>query len=291
MSTADAGVSAMRAITISREYGSGGGEIASRLAERLDWRLVDHEVVKQIAARLGVEEEDAAAHDEHAESWVMQFLTTMQGVGPMVALPSNLSFPPTEASYTRALREVVHGAVLAGQSVIVGRGSQIILRNRRDTLHVRIVAPLEQRISYVMLRENLSRAEAQQRITQRDQERRRYLINTYRYAPDDVRLYDITLNTAVLDLDSCVELIVRALEAKATQLTTPAAALGPAGERPAPYPEAPEDFQVAPANASADQSAAPVPTPDAATPDASAESVTPDGAPTDGAAAPNQSGA
>lgn len=288
MSTADAGVSAMRAITISREYGSGGGEIASRLAERLGWRLVDHEVVKQIAQRLGVEEEDAAAHDEHAESWVMQFLTTMQGVGPMVALPSNLSFPPTEASYTRALRDVVNGAVLAGQSVIVGRGSQIILRNRRDTLHVRIVAPLEQRIAYVMLRESLSHAEAQQRITQRDQERRRYLINNYRHTPDDAHLYDITLNTSVLDLDSCVELIVHALEAKATQLTAPTTALGPAGERPAPYPEAPVDFQVTPENASA-ESAAPAAA-DTAQPEGAA-SVTPDGTATDEAPAPNQSGA
>ncbi|HEU5345305.1 MAG TPA: cytidylate kinase family protein [Ktedonobacterales bacterium] len=274
MSTAEsaqeAGVSTMRAVTISREYGSGGGEIALRLAERLGWRLVDHEVVKQIAQRLGVEEEDAAAHDEHAESWVMQFLTTMQGVGPMVALPSNLSFPPTEASYTRALRDVVNGAVLAGQSVIVGRGSQIILRNRRDTLHVRIVAPLEQRITYVALRESLTRAAAQQRILQRDQERRRYLLNTYRHAPEDVRLYDIILNTAVLDLDSCVELIVRALEAKATQLTTPPGELGPAGERPAPYPAAPIDFRVTPGPAPA---SVPV------------ESAPPDGA------APNESGA
>lgn len=284
MSTADAGVSAMRAITISREYGSGGGEIAVRLAERLGWRLVDHEVVKQIAERLGVEEEDAAAHDEHAESWVMQFLTTMQGVGPMVALPSNLSFPPTEASYTRALREVVNGAVLAGQSVIVGRGSQVILRNRRDTLHVRIVAPLEHRISYVALRESLSSVAAQQRITQRDQERRRYLINNYRHAPDDAHLYDLILNTAVLDLDSCVELIVHALQAKAAQLATPATALGPAGERPAPYPEAPVDFQVTPeSGAGASPSA-----PDANAPVDAAQSVTPDGATTD--ATPHESG-
>ncbi|HEY7976138.1 MAG TPA: cytidylate kinase-like family protein, partial [Ktedonobacterales bacterium] len=194
MSTPEPGVPAMRAVTISREYGSGGGEIAARLAERLGWQLIDHEVVQQIAQRLGVEEEDAAAHDEHAESWVMQFLTTMQGVGPMVALPSNLSFPPTEASYTRALRDVVHGAVLAGQTVIVGRGSQIILRERRDTLHVRIVAPLELRIAYVALRENLTRAAAQQRILQRDQERRRYLAATYRAVPDNAHLYDVTLN-------------------------------------------------------------------------------------------------
>jgi CMP/dCMP kinase len=204
--------------------------------------LIDHEVVQQIAQRLGVEEEDAAAHDEHAESWVMQFLTTMQGVGPMVALPSNLAFPPTEASYTRALRDVVNGAVLAGQTVIVGRGSQIILRDRRDTLHVRIVAPLDLRITYVALRENLTRSAAQQRIIQRDQERRRYLSATYRALPEDPHLYDIILNTSVLNLDGCVDLIRHSLDDKATRLGIPATALGPAGWSLPPYPTAPIDF-------------------------------------------------
>lgn len=242
MAELGSGVSAMRAVTISREYGSGGGEIAARLAERLGWKLVDHEVVLRIAERLGVDEADAEAHDEHADGWVMQFLSTMQGVGPMIALPSDLTFPPTEASYTRALREVVLGATLAGPCVIVGRGSQIILRDRRDALHVRIVAPLNLRIAYVARRESLTPAEAQQRIQQRDQERRRYLSNTYRALPDDTHLYDMTINTAVLDFDSCVEIIRRALESKATRLATPEAELGPAGAHLPPYPEPPVDF-------------------------------------------------
>src|SRR5262245_55586904 len=55
----------MRAVTISREYGSGGGEIAARLARQLGWRLVDHEVVAQVARALGVSEAEAAAYDEH----------------------------------------------------------------------------------------------------------------------------------------------------------------------------------------------------------------------------------
>ena len=49
-------ISHMRAITISREYGSGGGEIATRLTKRLGWQLVDHEVVVQAAHELGVSE-------------------------------------------------------------------------------------------------------------------------------------------------------------------------------------------------------------------------------------------
>ena len=240
-SDASGGVSAMRAITISREYGSGGGEIAARVAQRLGWRLVDHEVITQIAQRLGVEEEDAAAHDEHADGWIVQFLSTMQTVGPMVALPANLTFPPDDMAYAHALRDVVHAAVSASPCVVVGRGSQIILRERRDVLHVRIVAPIELRIAYVAQRENLSRAAAQQRIHQKDLDRRRYLSTTYHHTPDEPHLYDLIINTSVLDLDSCAALIHQAVEAKATRLSTPVTALGPGACLP-PYPERPEDF-------------------------------------------------
>src|SRR6476659_4044020 len=55
----------MRAVTISREYGSGGGEIAARLSKRLGWKLIHHEIVMQVANALGVSQEDAAAHDEN----------------------------------------------------------------------------------------------------------------------------------------------------------------------------------------------------------------------------------
>ncbi len=241
MSAASTSISSMRAITISREYGSGGGEIAARMAHALGWKLVDHEVVTQIAQRLGVEVEDAEAHDEQAESWVVHFLSTMQTVGPMVALPSHMTYPPDEVAYTKAVQEVVHGAVRAGQTVIVGRGAQLILADHRDVLHLRIVAPLEQRIKYVALRENLKREAAQQRIQQKDSQRRRYLWTTYRHMPDEAELYDLVLNTAVLDLDSCVQLAMQTLAAKAAQLSVPDGALGPSAHL-APYPARPEDF-------------------------------------------------
>src|SRR5258708_20093621 len=70
--------SQMRAITISREYGSGGGEIATRLARRLGWQLVDHEVVVQVAHDLGVSEAEAEAHDERVEGLVSRILTSIQ---------------------------------------------------------------------------------------------------------------------------------------------------------------------------------------------------------------------
>ena len=54
----------MSAITISREYGSGGGEIAARLASRMGWQLIDHAVIEQTAGQLEVRETEVEKHDE-----------------------------------------------------------------------------------------------------------------------------------------------------------------------------------------------------------------------------------
>src|SRR5205085_4402756 len=70
-------IAAMRAVTISREYGSGGGEIARRLAQRLGWRLIDHEVVVQVAHALGVSEAEAEAHDERADNIALRILASL----------------------------------------------------------------------------------------------------------------------------------------------------------------------------------------------------------------------
>lgn len=57
-------IAAMRAVTISRQYGSGGGEIAARLARKLGWQLIDHAIIEQTARELEVHETEVEKHDE-----------------------------------------------------------------------------------------------------------------------------------------------------------------------------------------------------------------------------------
>lgn len=226
----NSGVGKMRVITISREYGSGGGEIAARLASRLNWQLVDHEVVYEVARRLGVTVGDAARRDEQAEPLVEQVLRSFRSVDPtpLSLVGANDAIASPEAhDYANALRETVLGAAYAGNVVIVGRGGQAILRDWRDALHVRIVAPLAMRVAYVAGREGLDRASAQRRIQKKDQDRQRYLRATHDTRVEDPVHYDITLNTGILDLDSCVDLIALALERKARRIKAPAELLGP----------------------------------------------------------------
>ncbi|HLJ36132.1 MAG TPA: cytidylate kinase-like family protein, partial [Ktedonobacteraceae bacterium] len=166
MSEEHKAIAQMRAITFSREYGSGGGEIAARLAQHLGWRLIDHEVVVRVARELGVSEADAAERDERTESLFSRILTSMQSIQPPVYVESSVApiLLTNENDYRDALNKVIKAAVKTGNVVIVGRGSQVQLAQRRDVLHVRIIASLERRIQYVMSREGLGQDAARSRI-------------------------------------------------------------------------------------------------------------------------------
>jgi len=228
----------MCAVTISREYGSGGGEIAARLARRLGWQLVDHELVAQIAAALDETEEEARARDERVHGFVGRMLGSMQWVSPWLGTEATTP-PELEAQrHHEALCRIIKAAVDVGHAVVVGRGGQAILRGRRDVLHIRIVAPLDARVAYVARREELSPQAAEARIRQKDRQRATYLQNVEHVRPDNPLLYDLVINTGVLSLDDAVDLICLALARKGARLTVPAADLGPAAGLP-PYPGAP----------------------------------------------------
>ncbi|HLI88641.1 MAG TPA: cytidylate kinase-like family protein [Ktedonobacteraceae bacterium] len=235
----------MRAITISRQYGSGGGEIALRLAQRLGWRLLDHDAVVHVAQQLGISVEEAEEHDEHVESLGVRILTSMQMIQPTMAASLPVQITPNIREYHEALCRVVEATVRQEKTVVVGRGGQMLFAGRRDILHARVVAPLEQRVAYVMRREGLEYDAAMTRVHEKDQGRIRYLQAQYHRHPSDPLLYDLVVNTGVLSLDRCVDLICLALEAKAERLTLPEEKLGPATEMP-PYPGQPADFLVPP---------------------------------------------
>ncbi len=232
MSQEGPSIERMQAITISREYGSGGGEIAARLASRLGWQLIDHEVVVQVARELGISEAEAEERDEYAEGLLSRLLANMQLYEPAVLVAVPVLLVPTMLGsdadvYAEALRFVVQAAVSAGQVVIVGRGGQAILHDRRDVLHVRVVAPPNLRIAYVMQRERIDQDAARSRIEMKDRDRHRYLQSVHHCHPEDPHLYDLVVNTQVLDLDSVVDLICLALECKAKRLSVAPSMLGP----------------------------------------------------------------
>jgi cytidylate kinase len=239
----------MRAITVSREYGSGGGEIARSLAEKLAWSLLDHQVVKQVASQLGISEREAAVHDEHVEGFTQRLLESMRysrGVLSSGVFPTEeneSAMVVDDRTYNAALRQVLLTAYELGKVVIVGRGAQAILKPYRDVLRIFVVAPLDKRIAYVMEREGLSETAARNRIRRKDHDRGQAFREFYRDDPRDVHLYDLVINTDVLDLQAAVDLSILALERKESKLALPEEKLGPKVGL-SPYPGRPGDLPI-----------------------------------------------
>ena len=235
-------INRMRAITISREYGSGGGEIAARLAKRLGWHLIDHAIVEGVASEMGTSTLEAEAHDEYTEGIISRVLNSLQYLYPA----STVCAPPeaflSDEEYRNAVNKLVRAAADRGHVVIVGRASQVTLAGLRDVLHVRIIAPFEKRVAYVMQREGLDQHAAESRIHTKDHDRTRHLEMEYHQKLEDGHLYDLVLNTSQLDLESAVEVICFTLQQKAKGLATKTGELGPA-RGASRYPGQPEDFR------------------------------------------------
>jgi len=157
-----------------------------------------------------------------------------------------VSAPPeaflSAEDYWRTEDRIVRAAAARGHVVIVGRASQVVLADLHDVLHVHIIAPFEKRVAYVMQREGVDHHAATSRIHTKDHERASYLEREYHHHPDEAHLYDLVLNTSLLDLESAVDIICFTLQQKAKGLATKTSELGPA-IGVSQYPGQPEDFR------------------------------------------------
>ena len=184
----------MSAITVSRQMGSRGDELALRVAERLGWRRVCRDLINQAARTAGVPQVALAEIDE---------------LGFLGLRTSAKEWEAYQSQVERILRELAD----QGSVVIVGRGGQVVLRGRPDVLHVRVVAPFELRVAQLRGERNVSEDSARACLEASDRARTRYLRRSHDVRLDDPALYHLTVNTGLLDLSQAVDLVVRAVRA------------------------------------------------------------------------------
>jgi cytidylate kinase len=213
--------SGFRVITISREYGSGGAEIGRRITDRLHWKLVDDPLVGEIARRARVPRDVAQRYDECVNPWFQRLLHAVWR-GGFEGSASSVETGAFDADQmTRLWVEVIQEAAELGQAVIIGRGGQCILRERRDTFHVSVHAPLEVRIRN--LRQELGLREGVAELAEETDRRRAAYIRRY-YGEDwkGFRLYHLMINSS-MGLDRAAEVILAAagLAPQAVQPATP----------------------------------------------------------------------
>lgn len=188
-----------RVITISREYGSGGGAIAGMLASKLGWRLLDRAMISEVAHTAHIDPALARTYDERLDSWVHRVGKRALWHGGFSQLASVSDRDFFDADTMAALSaEVMEQAADEGECVIVGRGAQCLLQQRPDTFHVFVYAPLDLKLD--RLRSRLKDVENLEEFAESvDRMRRDYIHVHYGCDWKNPHLYNLMINSGIGD--------------------------------------------------------------------------------------------
>jgi cytidylate kinase len=200
-------VPASLTVAISREAGSRGSTIAGRAGAKLGWQIYNQELLEYIAQE-GTFQQDVVEHRSPAATrWAEHQLQQL-------SREQNLAWHPSLVNLARIILAL--GA--QGEVVLVGRGAGCILP-AKSTLHVRIVAPLPDRIAYMSQWLRLTPQEAAEQVQARDSRRGDFILNHFHRQAADVHQYDLVLNSSLLGEDLCAELIAHAARSKLATMT------------------------------------------------------------------------
>jgi cytidylate kinase len=188
----------IKIVTIEREYGCGGGEIARRLAENLGWKLWDQSLTEEIARLASCSNEVVARREERTDPlYYRLFKSFLRGSyeGSLNAHKLNLVDSESILEHTKS---VVERAAGSGNCVIVGRGSQHFLRHRTDSLRIFLYAPRENKVRRVVAR-GKSQHDAEALIDTVDVERAAFIAKYFKVEWPSRAIYHAMINTAIGD--------------------------------------------------------------------------------------------
>ncbi len=193
-------------IAITREAGAHGTTIAQRAGAMLGWQVYSQDLLEYIAQE-GTFRQDVLDHlPASAAVWVADQLNRL-------LKEQNLSRNPSILD----LAHMVLSLGAQGEVVLLGRGAGCILPPR-STFHVRLIAPLPDRVAYMSQWLRLTEEEAAEQVRQRDSRRADFIATHFHRKSQDVHQYDMVLNTSFLGEERCAAIIVHAALAKAATL-------------------------------------------------------------------------
>jgi cytidylate kinase len=223
----------MAVITVSGSLGSGAREVAQAVAAEMRLEYVDQEIIVEAARQLGVRVADVESRDERKSSIGERLASVMRTLmersaaagaadplgggglemvlartyGEAADLPESGAGQLDDERYIKTLTGVLKGVAKRGDIVVLGRGSQAILRDEPGVLHVYVAAPMEHRVSVLVERDGISRGDAEKRIKDSDKNRIAFHRHYFKIEPDSPALYDLGINAGRIRTDIAAKMI------------------------------------------------------------------------------------
>lgn len=195
-------------ITIGREFGSGGHDIARKVAEKLDIKMYDKELISLIAKNSGMNEDILREVDETAANSFLYALSSGAFAGTSVLSSGVASLPIADKAFINC-SQIIKELAEKESCVILGRCAESILADRENLLTVFIHSELENRIDRIAKKENISFDAAESVVKKVDKKRAAYH-NYYCDTRWGARsAYDLCINSKI-GCDAVVDIIVTA---------------------------------------------------------------------------------
>ncbi len=203
----------MAVITINKEFGTKSQRVASKLAEKLGYEYVGDKLLAQIAKELNLSEHEADTFRQTSKSSVLRLVDkyTCSIVQKVVDREHGCL---DDKAYYEKTKELVEKLYANDNVIILGWGSQCILKGRPNTLHVRLRKDHEQKINDLMERQNLNRKAADHKIKQDEADLKAYIKEYFNADWNDASLYDLIIDMGKNSVFEAVDLIAENLKHK-----------------------------------------------------------------------------
>jgi cytidylate kinase len=199
----------MAVITISRQFGAGANALGRLLSERLGYTFAEREILQQVAEKAQVSTDFVLSIEKEAGTRLSRFMTRIvSSKGIVDKILKDDSGYIDEKLYLDYLVLTVVQIADEGNAVIMGRGSQYILKNHPEAFHILLIDDIENRIQRVARRERLSRDQAFRRIAHEDKRRLALYHRLGKQDYDNPALYHLVLNMSRIDIETAYRLII-----------------------------------------------------------------------------------
>lgn len=197
----------MSVITISRQYGAGGKTMGEMIAKKLGYAFLDHDLLQKVAEKAKVSKEWVQDMEKEAGGKLLKFINVLISKNQINRILDKSKGYIDEEIYVDTLNHVINRIADEGNAVILGRGSQYILKDCKDAYHVLLIAERADRIRFMEKHYQMSADQASQAVDSEDKRR----INLYRKFGkqdyDQPGLYHLTLNMSKISLEKGCELV------------------------------------------------------------------------------------
>jgi len=197
----------MAVVTISRQYGAGGKTLGQMVARKLGYYFAEDDIIQIVAREARVSKDWVECIEREAGSTLLKFISGPGRKKFMQRCSDTQKGYIDEEIYVDLLNQIITKIAKVGNAVILGRGSQYILKGHKGVYHVLLVADRTDRLKFMQEHYSLSPAKAKQVVNRREKRRANLYRKLGRKDYDQPHLYHLVLNMSQLNLRRALKLI------------------------------------------------------------------------------------